>query len=309
MPTKVGIYQSGARTSRAASVSTKIDTYQSAWSAQQGFQHGHAHGDAVGDLAQHPRLRAVGHVVGHFHAAVDRARVQHRGILPRAPGARGSGRTGRGTAPATAPGLLPCARAAGAASSARRRLPASRRNHRRPRSPSGSHRPAAATAGRTRGSHPRPACAAHAGRCGPRASASRRRRSPLSSSRNPGPWPGAGQHVQQALGRVRAATVTGVDQCGALARRFCQCGYRAILRVAHPHAHRFQVAQRIAAVSPLRVDEVEASKLSTSAPRRCAASWNELRVRVDGSKNSVHTAEPASTWRLLPTRPTAASRI
>ncbi len=68
----------------------------------------------------------------------------------------------------------------------------------------------------------------------------------------------------------------------------------------------FSVSQ---AVSPLRVDEVDASKLSTSAPSRWAASWNELRVRVDGSKNSVQTAEPPSTWRLLPTRPTAASRI
>ena len=48
------------------------------------------------------------------------------------------------------------------------------------------------------------------------------------------------------------------------------------------------------AVSPLLVDEVDASKLSTSAPRRVAASWKLERVRVDGSKNSVHTALPAS---------------
>ncbi len=51
------------------------------------------------------------------------------------------------------------------------------------------------------------------------------------------------------------------------------------------------------AVSPLLVDEVEASKFSTSAPSRCAASWKLRRVRVDGSKNSVHTAMPASRLR------------
>ena len=44
------------------------------------------------------------------------------------------------------------------------------------------------------------------------------------------------------------------------------------------------------AVSPLVVEDVDASKLSTSAPRRCAASWKLRRVRVDGSKNSVQIA-------------------
>ena len=49
--------------------------------------------------------------------------------------------------------------------------------------------------------------------------------------------------------------------------------------------------------SPLVVDAVEASKFSRSAPSRCAASEKLERVRVDGSKNSVHTALPASTSR------------
>ena len=51
------------------------------------------------------------------------------------------------------------------------------------------------------------------------------------------------------------------------------------------------------AVSPLVVDEVAASKLSTSAPSRCAARWKLRRVRVDGSKNSVQIALPASASR------------
>ena len=49
--------------------------------------------------------------------------------------------------------------------------------------------------------------------------------------------------------------------------------------------------------SPLVVDEVEASKLSRSAPSRCAASEKLERVRVEGSKNKVQTALPASAWR------------
>ena len=49
--------------------------------------------------------------------------------------------------------------------------------------------------------------------------------------------------------------------------------------------------------SPLVVDAVEASKLSKSEPSRCAASEKLERVRVDGSKNNVQTALPASAWR------------
>src|SRR3546814_5883569 len=54
------------------------------------------------------------------------------------------------------------------------------------------------------------------------------------------------------------------------------------------------------AVSPLVVDEVEASKFRMSAPSRCAARWKLSRVRVEGSKNSVHTAVPASERPLSP---------
>src|SRR5690606_9475708 len=56
----------------------------------------------------------------------------------------------------------------------------------------------------------------------------------------------------------------------------------------------FRVSQ---AVSPLVVEEVAASKPSTSAPRRWLARWKLSRVRVDGSKNRVHTAVPARAWR------------
>ena len=69
-------------------------------------------------------------------------------------------------------------------------------------------------------------------------------------------------------------------------------GDRAVVLVAHDeavHAHRLEVRIVSRAVSPLLVDEVDASKFSTSAPRRCAASWKLERVRVEGSKNSVHT--------------------
>ena len=61
------------------------------------------------------------------------------------------------------------------------------------------------------------------------------------------------------------------------------------------------------AVSPLLAEEVDASNASVSAPSRCAASRKLERVRVEGSKNSVHTAVPARVWRdSVP--PSAASR-
>ena len=62
------------------------------------------------------------------------------------------------------------------------------------------------------------------------------------------------------------------------------------------------------AVSPLLVDEAETSNARVSAPSRCAASRKLERVRVDGSKNSVHTAVPASALRnAVPPRASAAS--
>ncbi|KAG1535338.1 hypothetical protein G6F50_015332 [Rhizopus delemar] len=82
-----------------------------------------------------------------------------------------------------------------------------------------------------------------------------------------------GQHVQQALGRVRAAAVTGIDQRGALARRFSQCGDGAIIGVAHheaAHAHRFQVAQRVAggfALARGRGRGIEVQHVGTQALR------------------------------------------
>jgi hypothetical protein len=46
--------------------------------------------------------------------------------------------------------------------------------------------------------------------------------------------------------------------------------------------------------SPLAVDEKPMSKLITSAPSRRAASSNEVRVRVDGSKNRFRMVRPFS---------------
>ena len=59
-------------------------------------------------------------------------------------------------------------------------------------------------------------------------------------------------------------------------------------------------------LSPLVMDAVDASKLSRSAPSRWIARLKLQRVRVDASKNSVHTALPASTPR-IPVPPCACS--
>ena len=59
------------------------------------------------------------------------------------------------------------------------------------------------------------------------------------------------------------------------------------------------------AVSPLLVEDALTSKTSVSAPSRVAASWKELRVRVEGSKKSVQTVRPPR--RLRSALPPAAS--
>src|SRR6185369_2467343 len=44
-------------------------------------EHGHPDGDPVFHLLQDVGLRAVGHRGGEFHAAVDRTRMHHHGVL------------------------------------------------------------------------------------------------------------------------------------------------------------------------------------------------------------------------------------
>ena len=131
----------------------------------------------------------------------------------------------------------------------------------------------------------RPACAARAGRSARRANASRRRRSAPSAARNPSPlawrkvsmssrpWVGCALRPSPAL--ISAVPGRGVQRPVPRPRRR-PCGARRSR--ARPSLRWSCSVSR--AVSPLLVDEVEASKFSTSAPSRCAASWKlEARAR------------------------------
>ena len=122
----------------------------------------------------------------------------------------------------------------------------------------------------------------------------------LSVSTSSRPWVGWARRPSPALTRVVPSPA-----CCARASAAPSSGWRT-MNPRTPIASRFFSVS--SAVSPLREDEVEASKLITSAPRRCAAIWKELRVRVDGSKNSVQTVVPSSELRFC-VRPSAASRI
>ncbi len=55
-------------------------------------------------------------------------------------------------------------------------------------------------------------------------------------------------------------------------------------------------------VSPLRTEEVETDMLMTSAPSRLPASSNEVRVRVDASKNRLMMVWPRSSDCFLSAR-------
>src|SRR3546814_801349 len=99
-----------------------------------------------------------------------------------------------------------------------------------------------------------------------------------------------GQHVEQALGGMRVAAVTGVEQRGVLpaAAASSATAPSAQCRTTNPRTPIASMFFSVSsAVSPLVVDEVEASKFRMSAPSRCAARWKLSRVRVEGSKNSV----------------------
>ncbi|KKK88570.1 hypothetical protein LCGC14_2741810, partial [marine sediment metagenome] len=51
------------------------------FAAEDQPQHGHPHGQAVGYLFQDRRMSSVGHVGGHLHAAVDRARGEDQDVV------------------------------------------------------------------------------------------------------------------------------------------------------------------------------------------------------------------------------------
>jgi TonB family protein len=99
-----------------------------------------------------------------------------------------------------------------------------------------------------------------------------------------------GQHVQQAPGRVRAVAVAGVDETVPdLAPRPtpppCHCVWRT-MKQSTPIASDSSWCRARSRPS----GRGSTSKPSVSAPSRTAANWKELRVRVDGSKNSVQTS-------------------
>ena len=97
---------------------------------------------------------------------------------------------------------------------------------------------------------------------------------------------------------MRAVAVAGVDEGRARPGAGGQRGHRAVVGVAHDeaiHAHRFEVLHRVERGLALLGRRGDARR-SPACPRpvASAASWKELRVRVDGSKNSVQTVRPAS---------------
>ncbi len=114
-----------------------------------------------------------------------------------------------------------------------------------------------------------------------------------------------GQHVQQALGRVRAAAVAGVDQCGALARRLGQRGHGAVIGVTHheaAHAHCFQVAQRVAgrfALARGRGRRVEVQHIGAQALRgqleRAAGARGRFEEQRAYRRTGQHVALVADT--------------
>src|SRR3546814_10113109 len=69
-----------------------------------------------------------------------------------------------------------------------------------------------------------------------------------------------GQHVEQALGGMRVAAVTGVEQRGVLPGRSGQLRDRAIGAMPHhesAHAHRLDVLQRVQRRSEEHTSELQ----------------------------------------------------
>ena len=83
--------------------------------------------------------------------------------------------------------------------------------------------------------------------------------------------PAHGEHVEQALGRVRGAAVAGVDEGGARARAGGERGDRVVVGMAHHeavHAHRLEVAhgvERGLALAGGRGADVEVERVRAQA--------------------------------------------
>ena len=107
--------------------------------------------------------------------------------------------------------------------------------------------------------------------------------------------------VEQRLRRVLVLAVAGVDHGAArrLARasrpRRRTSGARRSRRGASPRG----CAPVSSSVSPLVVDDAEPEMLIASADSRFAASSNDVRVRVEFSKNRLITVRPRSDRQLL----------
>ena len=112
-----------------------------------------------------------------------------------------------------------------------------------------------------------------------------------------------GHHVQQALGRVRAAAIAGIDQRGALARFGRQRGDRTVLGVADDeaaHAHRLQVAQRVArrlALARGRGGRVEVQHVRTQPLRGDVERAAGARGRLEEQRAHGGAVQRLPTWR------------
>ncbi len=106
--------------------------------------------------------------------------------------------------------------------------------------------------------------------------------------------------VEQRLRRVLVGAVARVDDRGAKLLGEHLGGAR--LRVAdddHVGRHRVQVARGVQQRLALAVDDAEPEMLTASADSRLAAISNDVRVRVDGSRNRLITVLPAQRRHLL----------
>ena len=112
------------------------------------------------------------------------------------------------------------------------------------------------------------------------------------------PWVGCEWRPSPALMTLLPGRAAAASEAGTLL-----WAWRTTNRLAPMASRLRRVSVR---VSPLRVDELSASKLSTSAPSLSAASWNDARVRVEGSKNRLATVRPRSGRCAL--RPSACGR-
>ena len=110
-----------------------------------------------------------------------------------------------------------------------------------------------------------------------------------------------GRAVEQRLGRVLVRAVARVDDRGA--ERASASISAAPAWACRTTTTSGAIASRLRAVSssvsPLMVDDAEPEMFTASADRRLAAISNEVRVRVDGSRNRLMTVFPRSVGTFL----------